>query len=53
MNDILDSKEPPDFSLVQGGPVFQLLVRSRLATRLSIYSGGELSSSPSSPGCRS
>ena len=24
--------EPPDFSLVLGGPLFQLLVRSRLAT---------------------
>jgi hypothetical protein len=26
------SHEPPDFSLVLGGPLFQLLVRSRLAT---------------------
>ena len=26
------SEEPPDFSLVLGGPLFQLLVRSRLAT---------------------
>jgi len=27
-----NSQEPPDFSLVLGGPLFQLLVRSRLAT---------------------
>jgi hypothetical protein len=27
-----NSKEPTDFSLVQGGPLFQLLVRSHLAT---------------------
>jgi hypothetical protein len=27
----LVSEEPPDFSLVMGGPVFQLLRRSRLA----------------------
>jgi hypothetical protein len=32
MNRIHNSKEPPDFSLVLGGPLFQLLVRSRLAT---------------------
>ena len=32
MNDIPDSKEPIDFSLVQGGPLFRLLVRSHLAT---------------------
>ena len=29
---MLGSNEPPDFSLVLGGPLFQLLVRSRLAT---------------------
>jgi hypothetical protein len=29
---ILGSRRPPDFSLVLGGPLFQLLVRSRLAT---------------------
>ena len=29
---IVSSNEPPDFSVVQGGPLFQLLVRSRLAT---------------------
>jgi hypothetical protein len=32
MNNIHSSKEPLDFSLVLGGPLFQLLVRSRLAT---------------------
>jgi hypothetical protein len=32
MNDIHDSKELPEFSLVLGGPLFQLLVRSHLAT---------------------
>ena len=32
MNSINDPHEPPDFSLVLGGPMFQLLVRSRLAT---------------------
>ena len=32
MNNIHNSKEPPDFSLVLGGPLFQLLVRSHLAT---------------------
>ena len=32
MNTIYNSHEPPDFSLVLGGPTFQLLVRSRLAT---------------------
>jgi len=32
MNNIHSSNEPPDFSLVLGGPMFQLLVRSRLAT---------------------
>ena len=32
MTRIHNSKEPPDFSLVLGGPLFQLLVRSRLAT---------------------
>ena len=32
MNSIHNSKEPPDFSLVLGGPLFQLLVRSHLAT---------------------
>jgi len=31
-NNIHGSNEPPDFSLVLGGPLFQLLVRSRLAT---------------------
>jgi hypothetical protein len=31
MNNIHSSNEPPDFSLVLGGPLFQLLVRSRLA----------------------
>ena len=30
-NHIRGSNEPPDFSLVLGGPLFQLLVRSRLA----------------------
>jgi hypothetical protein len=29
---VQSSHEPPDFSLVLGGPLFQLLVRSRLAT---------------------
>ena len=32
MNSIHDSEEPPDFSLVLGGPLFQLLVRSHLTT---------------------
>jgi hypothetical protein len=32
MNSIHNSKEPHDFSLVLGGPLFQLLVRSHLAT---------------------
>jgi hypothetical protein len=32
MNSIHSYNEPPDFSLVAGGPLFQLLVRSRLAT---------------------
>jgi hypothetical protein len=32
MNNIHNSNEPPDFSLVLGGPLFQLLVRSRLAS---------------------
>ena len=32
MNNIHSSNEPPDFSLVLGGPLFQLLVRWRLAT---------------------
>ncbi len=32
MSSIHNSNEPPDFSLVLGGPLFQLLVRSRLAT---------------------
>ena len=32
MNNIHNQHEPPDFSLVLGGPLFQLLVRSRLAT---------------------
>jgi hypothetical protein len=32
MNNIHSSNELPDFSLVLGGPLFQLLVRSRLAT---------------------
>ena len=32
MNSIHDSQEPPDFSLVLGGPLFQLLVRSHLTT---------------------
>jgi hypothetical protein len=32
MNSIHDSKEPPDFSLVLGGPLFQFLVRCRLDT---------------------
>jgi hypothetical protein len=31
-SDIPRASEPPDFSLVLGGPLFQLLVRSRLAT---------------------
>jgi len=32
MQNIHNSHEPPDFSLVLGGPMFQFLVRSRLAT---------------------
>jgi hypothetical protein len=32
MNSIHDLHEPPDFSLVLGGPLFQLLVRSHLTT---------------------
>jgi hypothetical protein len=32
MYSIHNSKEPPDFSLVLGGPLFQLLVRSHLTT---------------------
>jgi len=32
MNSIHDPHEPPDFSLVLGGPLFQLLVRSHLTT---------------------
>jgi hypothetical protein len=32
MNSIHDPEEPPDFSLILGGPLFQLLVRSHLAT---------------------
>lgn len=32
MNNIHNSQEPSDFSLVLGGPLFQFLVRSRLAT---------------------
>ena len=32
MKNIHNSNEPPDFSLVLGGPLFQLLVRSRLTT---------------------
>ena len=32
MNKFQSPTEPPDFSLVLGGPLFQLLVRSRLAT---------------------
>jgi hypothetical protein len=32
MNSIHNSKEPPDFSLVVGGPLFQFLVRSHLTT---------------------
>jgi hypothetical protein len=32
MNNIHNSPEPPDFSLVLGGPMFQFLVRSRLTT---------------------
>jgi len=32
MNNIHNSKELPEFSLVLGGPLFQLLVRSHLAT---------------------
>ncbi len=32
MNRIHDPHEPPDFSLVLGGPLFQLLVRSHLTT---------------------
>jgi hypothetical protein len=32
MNSIHNSHEPPDFSFVLRGPLFQLLVRSRLAT---------------------
>jgi hypothetical protein len=31
MNNLNDPHEPPDFSLVLGGPLFQFLVRSRLA----------------------
>lgn len=29
---ILESEKPPDFSLILGGPLYQLLVRARLAT---------------------
>ncbi len=32
MKNIHNSNEPPDFSLVLGGPLFQLLARSRLTT---------------------
>jgi hypothetical protein len=32
MNNIHNSKEPPNFSLFLGGPLFQLLLRSRLTT---------------------
>ena len=32
MNNIHNANEPPDFSLVLGGPLFQLLVRSRITT---------------------
>ena len=32
MKNIHNSNEPPDFSLVLGGPLFQLLLRSRLTT---------------------
>lgn len=32
MKDIHDTNEPPDFSLVLGGPLFQLLMRLRLTT---------------------
>ena len=32
MNSIHNSHEPPDFSLVLGGPLFQFLVRCRLDT---------------------
>jgi hypothetical protein len=32
MNNIDNSKEPPDFSLVLGGPLFQLLLSSRLTS---------------------
>jgi len=32
MNNIHNSHEPPDFSLVLGGQLFQLLVRCRLDT---------------------
>ena len=32
MNSLHDPHEPPDFSLVLGGPLFQLLVRSHLTT---------------------
>lgn len=32
MKNIHDSNEPPDFSLVLGGPLFQLLMRLRLTT---------------------
>ena len=32
MNNIYNYKEPPDFSLVLGGPLFQLLLRSRLTS---------------------
>jgi hypothetical protein len=32
MNNIHNSKEPPDFSLFLGGPLFQLLLRARLTS---------------------
>lgn len=32
MSNIHRSEEPPDFSLVLGGPLFQLLMRLRLTT---------------------
>jgi hypothetical protein len=32
MNNLHDSKEPPEFSLFLGGPLFQLLMRMRLTT---------------------
>ena len=32
MKNIHNSHEPPDFSLVLGGPLFQLLMRLRLTT---------------------